>query len=259
MNNQLTKIENGKIIKKENVTEEQLINKLYQYERLGTVGKIKSKFEELEVNDDIWHSQFAMARADAEYLKIKLDDYKTRYENIKREFDFSVKFREINQGLKEQCRKYKLQLAEKEQIIKEMEQEINERNKRIDRLEEDYYQETRQLEWVTEQLAGKEKEIEEIQYNFNCAKNELTRLNKNWNNSRIQQRRLYYNLKENQNQDKIEFAIAELEKVKEFCENWKRIETYFEYVIIEENSGIRCVPTLYEEIDNRINQLEEMK
>ena len=50
-------------------------------------------------------------------LKIELDDYKTKYENLKREFDFSVKFREINQGLKEQCRKYKLQLAEKEKIV----------------------------------------------------------------------------------------------------------------------------------------------
>lgn len=190
MNNQLTKIENGKIIKKENVTEEQLINKLYQYERLGTVGKIKSKFEELEVNDDIWYSQFAMARADVEYLKIQLDDYKTRYENIKREFDFSVKFREINQGLKEQCRKYKLQLAEKEEqlLCKTWYKEY----KKVMEANDEFYNECAKLR---EQLA---------EYKRVCTI------------SHIEDLQVENMLLKGKNQDKIIFTIDELIKVKDF-------------------------------------------
>lgn len=65
--------------------------------------------------------------------------------------------------------------------------------------------------------------------------------------------------KEIESQDKIDYAVEQLERVKEFCENWKRIEPYFEYVIIKETSGVRCVPALYEFIDQLITEIKEGK
>lgn len=115
MNNQLTKLENGIIIKKENVTEQQLINRLYKYERLGTVDKIKSIIESLEYTDAIWTSQFDLARADVEYWRCEAQSYKERYNALKHEFDASIRFREINAGLKRECQKYK-ELLKSQQI-----------------------------------------------------------------------------------------------------------------------------------------------
>lgn len=60
-------------------------------------------------------------------------------------------------------------------------------------------------------------------------------------------------------QDKISFAVEQLEKVKEWCEHWKCYTENINYVIVEEKNGIRCNPTLYEEIDNQIKALKEGK
>lgn len=117
MNNQLTKFENGKAIKKENVTEQQLINRLYKYERLGTVGKIKSTLESIEYSDDMWSAQFGMAKADVDYWKNEAKSYEERYKNLKYEFNASIRFRDINAGLKRECQRYK-------QLVKSLQQEI---------------------------------------------------------------------------------------------------------------------------------------
>lgn len=112
---------------------------------------------------------------------------------------------------------------------------------------------------LKQQLAEKDKEIKELQYNFDVAKNELTRLKKNWNNSRIQQRRIYNNLKENQNQDKIEFAIDKLSDVNEILtdtiievteDDFDLNRTYY----LEEISA-----KFGEKINQRIKQLEVQK
>lgn len=107
MNNQLTKLENGKIIKKENVTEEQLVNRLYKYERLGTVGKIESTINSIKYSDDMWSAQFNMVKLDVAYWKSEAKSYKELYNKILHEFDASVRFRDINAGLKKECKKYK--------------------------------------------------------------------------------------------------------------------------------------------------------
>lgn len=117
MNNQLTKLENEKIVKKENVTEEQLVNRLYKYERLGTVGKIQSTINAIKYSDDMWSAQFSMARADVAYWKNEAKSYEERYNILKSEFNASIHFREINAGLKHECRKYK-------QLVESLQKEI---------------------------------------------------------------------------------------------------------------------------------------
>lgn len=245
MNNQLTKFEDGKIIKKENVSEEQLINKLYQYERLGTVGKIKSKFKELEVNDDIWHSQCAMARAEEEYLKIQLNDYKERYENIKREFDFSIRFREINQGLKEQCRKYKLQLEEKDKTKERILKNWN--NSKI--------QQKRLYDELKLKLTDSEKEIENIKSKFckDCRKCIQKRYVdcafQNFDNEYCGDLETIIN--KSIKHQKINFAIEKLDKVKETTEN------VLDNALKNSSLNQSYYDRLLDEIDKQIKQLKE--
>lgn len=57
-------------------------------------------------------------------------------------------------------------------------------------------------------------------------------------------------------QSQKQLGIDELEKIKEFCETWKYCDNDYDFVIVKEKSGIRCVPGLYEHINNQIKQLE---
>ena len=91
-----------------------------------------------------------------------------------------------------------------------------------------------------------EEQIEELKKELAEKENKIEKLNKN-----------IINLIEHEQQDKFLFCIEKLEELKEFCENWKCYTELINYVIVEEKSGIRCVPTLYEEIDNQIKQLKE--
>ena len=107
MGNQLTKLQDGKIVKKENVSEQQLIEKLYKYERLGTIGKIKSKIENIEGIEEQMYLQFGFVSSKVEYLEKKLNCYKEENEELRKNINLSYKFREINKGLHEECKRYK--------------------------------------------------------------------------------------------------------------------------------------------------------
>lgn len=50
-------------------------------------------------------------------------------------------------------------------------------------------------------------------------------------------------------------AIEVLDKVKEYCENWKQYADYYNYVLLEETGGVRTIQTLYEFINNQITEL----
>lgn len=38
-------------------------------------------------------------------------------------------------------------------------------------------------------------------------------------------------------------------KIKEYCENWKQYADFYNYVLVEETTGIRVCPTLYDILD----------
>lgn len=90
------------------------------------------------------------------------------------------------------------QLADLEAKLAEKEKEIKARDKRIDRLEENYYQETRNLEWVNEQLTEAEKQLEkQASIHYGHLQELVSKID----------------------QDKTSFAIAELEKVKDYTQH----------------------------------------
>lgn len=110
------------------------------------------------------------------------------------------------------------------------------------------------------------KRIDELEENILFKDKEIKRIRKNWNNGKLAQRRLYDSLKlrskeilKQCEQEKVSFLEEKLEELKDFCETWKRTSDYFEYVIINETSGIRTVPTLFEFIDEQIEKLNKGK
>lgn len=117
MGNQLTKLRYGKIIKKENVTEQQLIEKLYKYEKIGTVGKIKSLIENSEQREQQMYLQFGFASSKVDYLEEKLNDYEKENEELRKNINLSYKFRKINEGLKKECTRYKKIIEDNEKVI----------------------------------------------------------------------------------------------------------------------------------------------
>ena len=121
MGNQLTKLQDGKIIKKEKVTEQQLIEKLYKYERLGTIGKIKSKIENIEDIEQQMYLQFEFVSAKSDYLEEKLNYYKKENEELRKNINLSCKFREINEGLHEECKRYKKIIEDNKQDLEAFE------------------------------------------------------------------------------------------------------------------------------------------
>lgn len=59
-------------------------------------------------------------------------------------------------------------------------------------------------------------------------------------------------LKQSQNSK----AIEVLDKVKKYCENWKTYGDYYNYVLVEETSGVRTIQNLYEFINNQMTELK---
>ena len=166
---------------------------------------------------------------------------------------FRDRLEKADKEIKEMYKKYnelvkdynnlKQQLAEKEEYIEML---LEEKGVYID-LVSGYSKKCKDYE---QQLAEKEKEIESLKL-CKCAscKNEydfmlegmVADLEKELDKC---------------NQDKTTFAIEKLEQVKEFCENWKQTSDYCEYVITQETTGIRCVPTLNDFIDQLISEIK---
>lgn len=117
MGNQLTKLQDRKIIKKENVTEQQLIEKLYKYEKIGTVRKIESIIEDNEKMEQQYNLQFGFNRARADYLEEKSERYEKECEELRKNIALSYKFREINEGLKKECARYKKIIEDNKKVI----------------------------------------------------------------------------------------------------------------------------------------------
>lgn len=134
--------------------------------------------------------------------------------------------------LKEKCR----YIAELKQIHKE---EISTIQSSKDR----------QINDLQTQLAEKEKEL-----------TYMTKQAKKFNN----EAQKYYEdayCNDNHNQDKISFAIEQLEKVKDWCENHK-FSDEDDYVIAyepDEEDASDCVDYLKEEINKQIKQLKDGK
>ena len=112
-------------------------------------------------------------------------------------------------------------------------------------------------EKLKEQLADKDNEIEKLkaivdmvdkykQYDKNAK--ELILLNKD--NCYSDGNKLII---KTDNQDKISFAVEQLEKVKEFCDGMKWAMVY----LTKENA--QTIQTVLDEIDNQIKQLKEGK
>lgn len=47
------------------------------------------------------------------------------------------------------------------------------------------------------------------------------------------------------------------EKIKNYCENWKQYANFYNYVKIEETSGIKVCPTLYDVLDEIQKEYEK--
>lgn len=56
-------------------------------------------------------------------------------------------------------------------------------------------------------------------------------------------------LKAELHKEKQEIVNEVCEKIKDFCENWKQYKSFYNYVLVEEKSGIKVCPTLYDFLD----------
>lgn len=107
-------------------------------------------------------------------------------------------------------------------------------------------------------LAEKEKEILDIKFMMRNTEQALRNVPNAMAGQRKRIDELTKELKQD-NQDKISFAIAELEKVKDWCENHK-FSDEDDYVIAyepDEEDASGCVDYLKDQIDNQIKQLRE--
>lgn len=144
-------------------------------------------------------------------------------------------------GYLKQLADLEAKLAESESIRKGANEEIKNLHKRINEIVE------RDKNIVTDlkqQLAEKEKEIEELKH-FKISIGTMK-------NNQVDISSTTY-----VDQDKISFCIDKLEKVKEWCENYKFSDEY-DYVITyepdeEDSSG--CIDYLKDYINNQIEEL----
>ena len=117
----------------------------------------------------------------------------------------------------------------------------------IDELYE-YQQKDRQLADLEAKLAEKEKEIEELKAQRHIY---LTRSVDECNRITMLELELQH-----KDQDKISFAIAELEKVKDWCKGY-RTEDEFGVFTINVDDELNTEDNLLNFIDNQIKQLKE--
>lgn len=107
-------------------------------------------------------------------------------------------------------------------------------------------------------LAEKEKEILDIKFMMRNTEQALRNVPNAMAGQRKRIDELTKELKQD-NQDKISFAIAELEKVKDWCENHK-FSDEDDYVIAyepDEEDASGCVDYLKDQIDNQITSLKK--
>lgn len=81
--------------------------------------KLKNQFEELkkrsEAEEDIFYSQFSMARASADYYEHECKSLREQIRDIKDYNERRVRFEEINKGLRRECQRYKKECQELQQ------------------------------------------------------------------------------------------------------------------------------------------------
>lgn len=108
----------------------------------------------------------------------------------------------------------------------------------------------KEIKELKQQLAEKEKEKNKMICHIGYDNLKYLMANNDWQILEAHQVKEYNQLRK-ANQDKISFAIAELEKVKGLIAN------HTQELWTCENDDIDVV--LYEEIDNQINELKELK
>ncbi|MBP3431870.1 MAG: hypothetical protein J6K39_03345 [Clostridia bacterium] len=102
-------------------------------------------------------------------------------------------------------------------------------------------------------IAEKDKEIKEIKIDLGMYKS----VNQFLNEYGFEKaKKVLLSIEKQKTKDENLAAIAELHRLKGFCDRWKRSDGSFDYVIVQHTAGNRLFPTLYGFIDQIINQLE---
>lgn len=143
--------------------------------------KLKNQFEEFkkrsEAEEDIFYSQFLMARASADYYEHECKSLKEQIRDIKDYNERRVRFEEINKGLRRECQRYKKECQDLQQENARLQQQLKQAKEIINDPNTLMAQQSELIDNLTRQLAEKDKEIEVIssskKHFKTCAENML--------------------------------------------------------------------------------------
>ena len=128
--------------------------------------KLKNQFEELkkrsEAEEDIFYSQFSMARASADYYEHECKSLREQIRDIKDYNERRVRFEEINKGLRRECQRYKKEYQELQHENARLQQQLKQAKEIINDPNTLMAQQSELIDNLTRQLAEKDKEIERL-------------------------------------------------------------------------------------------------
>lgn len=211
--------------------------------------KLKNQFEELkkrsEAEEDIFYSQFSMARASADYYEHECKSLREQIRDIKDYNERRVRFEEINKGLRRECQRYKKECQDLQQENARLQQQLKQAKEIINDPNTLMAQQSELIDNLTRQLAERDKEIELLKH---IGRRETTTEMFKENCKLIIEKR--------------QLAIQELEKVKE---NLKQLE-----INIDNQAGFSqdyklelkqksLYKNVYKTIDQQIKELKGKK